>query len=788
MCRYKETIIFSSINQKSWLNYLVSLFLGMLCCTIFCSCLCGGLLPGGEVSTTLPNLTDMIVGTDGVWKCGFWTPVTVKYSGDFAKLEVEAFDSDGTPTFVRADCSDPKGIQRVYLPLGRANGNITIRFLDQKNNAILTKTFVPEERKNREEEAVKRPSFCYRKPENPQRPIFLILGDNNIGLSEAITDLRIPEIHRPLLRRITDIKDLPDKWYGYDAIAQVILTTTDPEIFKGVTKDDIHLKALAEWVRYGGKVVLLAGRNSIPYITGNGPLLPFLPGKAEQQTREVRIANSIVRSVPKAKNLVMTGSLDAPFLEMPVLYDLNSDSKVEMIEMETPVLIRTPIGFGLITWFASDLSQAPLSKWSGRSGLVSRIFDYDSEKNNLKSSDGKLIQRGYSDLSGQIRSALDRFDNVMNIPFSIILLFICLYILLIGPFDWYFTHRLLKKPNLTWITFPVYILLFCGLAFFIGNISNPDGVRINQVDLIDIDQQTGMVCGSSWNGLYSHWDASYNIHLDTSFKPNDSKNNDSKNNDSKNTDWKYQSDHVLFSWLGLQGSALGGMDPKTISPQFWTESYQLGSPATEMTGIPVKIHSTKSLYGRWTGLLSNFKKSELAFFDGIPRGTVENPFSVPLENTFLFYGRWAFDLGTLPPEGKKVDLKTPRMESHLVIGTSKDPFGDASHSMIQQGLAKYDVETSSIPYILRTVMFYRLAGGFPTIGLENTGLQYLDFSHLIAMDRAVLVGTIADSDTNKFPLRSEMIFTKDDQKVEEMASNHSVFVRIVLPVKHSKTN
>ncbi len=66
---------------------------------------------------------------------------------------------------------------------------------------------------------------------------------------------------------------------------------------------------------------------------------------------------------------------------------------------------------------------------------------------------------GYSDLAGQMRSALDRFTGVRQAPFWLVAGLIVAYILLIGPGDYFFLRKVVRRMEWTWLTFPSIVVL-----------------------------------------------------------------------------------------------------------------------------------------------------------------------------------------------------------------------------------------------------------------------------------------------------------------------------------------
>jgi len=62
---------------------------------------------------------------------------------------------------------------------------------------------------------------------------------------------------------LTSVRDLPPIWLGYDAADVVILATSDRNFMNAFIGDPTRTGALAEWVRRGGRLVILAGQAAI---------------------------------------------------------------------------------------------------------------------------------------------------------------------------------------------------------------------------------------------------------------------------------------------------------------------------------------------------------------------------------------------------------------------------------------------------------------------------------------------------------------------------------------------
>ena len=120
---------------------------------------------------------------------------------------------------------------------------------------------------------------------------------------------------------------------------------------------------------------------------------------------------------------------------------------------------------------------------------------------------------GYTDLSGQLRSALDQFTGVQLIPFSFVALLIIFYILLIGPGDYFFLRKIVRRMEWTWLTFPIIVLVVSGAAYMLAYYLKGDQLRVNQADLVDVDAASGFVRGTTWLNIFSPRMESFNLSL-----------------------------------------------------------------------------------------------------------------------------------------------------------------------------------------------------------------------------------------------------------------------------------
>ena len=62
-------------------------------------------------------------------------------------------------------------------------------------------------------------------------------------------------------------------------------------------------------------------------------------------------------------------------------------------------------------------------------------------------------------LLGEVQHRLENFEKVPVVNFGWVALFILVYILIVGPLDYFLLKRVFKRLELTWITFPAIVVV-----------------------------------------------------------------------------------------------------------------------------------------------------------------------------------------------------------------------------------------------------------------------------------------------------------------------------------------
>ena len=87
--------------------------------------------------------------------------------------------------------------------------------------------------------------------------------------------------------------------------------------------------------------------------------------------------------------------------------------------------------------------------------------------------------------------------------FWLVALLLCAYLVLIGPADYFFLRKCTRRMELTWITFPGIVILVSLAAWLLAVWFRGSEVRMNQVDLVDVDTASGWTRGTTWATVFS---------------------------------------------------------------------------------------------------------------------------------------------------------------------------------------------------------------------------------------------------------------------------------------------
>lgn len=700
-------------------------------------------------------------GFDGYHKLGKWSPLTaqIEVSGEAElQLVIESIDPDGATTSIPTMLQEIEGSGTHRLTgifkNGRIGGSLRVTIRD-KNEQILASwsaprdTFDPTVLRQRSTLIAtvgECPLFSDQPSETPIPPS--IAGE----LVDSLQVVSVP-----------DFESLPTDDMAYDTL-DVLVVTANYAI------PESQNNALREWVRRGGKLILSVGQGVEGY--QNSPLSSWvpIPVTGAGSARELAGLEQFVdqQSAIRFRQGLRT---------VPIANIGEFDGTVLAKSRSGPILVRNNWGLGEVTLLGADTNQPPLSEWQdiGTLGYLILWGKQTSPTEIEKNKRNQLVHSGITDFQTQIRASQENFPDIKRMPTWGVMVWVLGYMLLIGPIDYLIVRRLLRKPHLTWITFPIVVIASVGLAVQTASTTNARTLVLNQLELIDVDttSETGILRSQSWATLYSPETRRYRV--SAAAVP-------------VSTKQPVATDSVQrVFWQGIPEETFGGMY-RAGGFSLGRSTYRLAEDAMAIENLPISIWSTQNLESHWQTDQTELVTSQLVSSGfGHLEGPIKHDFKAPIKNWMIAFGTQVYypdeaetsrNIQELLP-GKPLILSrgTPglmrrQLRNYLTGVTQtrverKDRLGD---EVVSQETA-YNALSRDPGQILRVLSFYKIAGGETYSGLKNHSMRTHDLSHLVDANKAVLFGQL---DT------SSIEYQVDGEAVPN--TRQTSFVRIVLPV------
>jgi hypothetical protein len=667
------------------------------------------------------------VGFAGHYKLGYWTPVTVTLSAGSqdvrGDLEVVIPDGDGAPTRVvergvALAAGEKKGT-RLFLKFGRPHAAIAVTLRGTDGTVLAERVFSGDEV----------PAALTGNSKSGGTKLILEMG-SSLEYGSAIRFSEEGDPEETAVVHLTDPSQWPDRWDGYDGVDYVVMTTGQPSIYSQIKP--AVFEALDRWLHLGGRMLVSVGRNGQELLASGMPLARFAPGRFAK-TLSLRRFGALESFAGTQEPLDTAGGAtpgERAMLDVALLQGIRG--RIEAYEgtqpEDAPLVIRSGVGFGVLTFIAADLDAPPISRWKARPELLAVLLDRSSSAGPAGAIEprGQGAQYGYDDLIGQLRAALDRFPVVTFVPFWLVAMLAVGYILLLFPFDYFLGIKLVGRSAVRgaawpWLRFGAIVVGVSLVGCLLGWNWKGDRLQASQAAVIDFDAESGLARGTSWSSLFSPSSRSYSLTLSP----------------------LWHAPHgapveTQLSWLGLPGSGIGGMNAPPAELPLFTEPYDVSEMSGTAAPVPLATWSSKCFTERWSSPGNRIVKAELhenvdrqltgaiQLADGVAEG-------FKLNRCVLFYDRWAYLIDSFSAsEPIAVDrLEARTAETYL---TERRVVNERDQSK------PYDRGSLDPARVLQMMMFYKAAGGRKYTGLLDRYQHELDLSDQLLLGRAVLVG------------------------------------------------
>jgi hypothetical protein len=451
---------------------------------------------------------------------------------------------------------------------------------------------------------------------------------------------------------IESLDRLPDQWFGYDGVDVVVLGTKNKDFVNALLEDQTHRReALLEWVRRGGRLVLSveSTQAEVAKLLGKMPLLGCT------------LKSSL--SLTGQGNLQTWIGADNSLKRLGKSVDIQPGPQTHVIlrDSNRPVIVQEACGLGRVMLVGFDLDMPPFTEWKAAecqkfwNKLLSAILDREVDKFT-----GSALQNNRP-AEGELQSALQRGLETFDIPvihFWWVALFILLYILIVGPLDYFVLKKVFKRLELTWFTFPVLVVTISILAYVIAYQAKGDGLRINKIDLVEYDMSGGQVYGRSWFSVFSPRIQKYTLGQEPS-QPG----------------WSAaSSEDRPFDGTMLTTLAIPTETQRVSSHGLFPHPYAYAEDAEGVRDMPIPVWATRTFTTSWHAGLD--EKNPVIKADvtlsrlgppHLPTGTITNNLPVELQGVTLIYQGRCY---TLPIDKKNLAAGEDRRSGNLAPGAS----------------------------------------------------------------------------------------------------------------------
>lgn len=719
-----------------------------------------------HAQTELPNqpaiLPPLKVGIEAHYKLGMWTPIAVKlYNGSSEKIignaSVIAVDGDEAPCRVVYPLPielAPGQTREIFLytMIGRSGPGVEAVFDYQTSSGsagqatLTTSPFTTEN--------------LIPDPMHLRQPLVVTLG-SSLGLPSMIEAEAWKDFSEPQVVTIDNPQLLPDRWYGYQAVDWLVLTDTEPDLYNQLS--DAQVQAILEWTQQGGKVLCTVGVNA-PTVMNRDQLIGRLaPGRFQ---RMYTLTNS--RAIEQFLTGEATKLFTAPShdLTVPVLEEIRG--RVLADENAIPLIVQGTHGFGQVRFVGMDLGDPLIRGWKSQANFFSRLFDWGELRQTsgeLEIASQQVMTERISDMSSALRVGLEQFEGIKLVPFFLVAVLIGIYILLIGPVDYFFVKKVLGRMEYTWITFPVIVIAVSIGAFYLAAWLKGDQVRVNYATIVDIDAQRGSLRGTSWMNLYSPRTNRYDLAFRSELSESESK----------------SAPNLQFSWLGLaETNALGGMGNQLALEVARGEGYMMDLPNGSLRDVPIQVASTKAFTSRWSQPSENLVEVEIQtekgrFSEELEEITLISHLPITLTDCSFLYGDQRYAIEKLEP-GVPLTVNLPRDDRQPLADWLKGTRLVQQGEEFEQQSTTYERTDGDVPRNLYLMMFYEAVAGQTYTNLTHEFQPFVDMSHHLNAGAGILVGRSAQPAAELY----------QNDKPLDAVNTHHTYYRILVSLPKSE--
>ncbi|MGA2557626.1 MAG: hypothetical protein ABSG04_15265, partial [Verrucomicrobiota bacterium] len=195
---------------------------------------------------------------------------------------------------------------------------------------------------------------------------------------------------------------------------------------------------------------------------------------------------------------------------LPMLAGTLQDGGVLIGDEAAPLAITAERGRGKITVLTFSPEREPFVSWKNRGWFWAKLAEIPLARLTSSENTPNMSRLGSDGIYG---SMIDS-KQVRRLPLPWLLALLVAYLAVIGPLDQYWLKKI-NRQMLTWVTFPLYVVAFSGLIYWIGYHLRAGELEWNEMNVVDVlpDLQpnlpSAVLRGETYVSIYSPVNAHY---------------------------------------------------------------------------------------------------------------------------------------------------------------------------------------------------------------------------------------------------------------------------------------
>lgn len=607
--------------------------------------------------------------------------------------------------------------------------------------------------------------------------LFVVAGMDVPGLGQALDRSNESNPSKYRIGHLAKSERLPDEWFGYSAVDLLLIGTAHRSFANRLSEQPREKRALAQWLQGGGRLLISTGRH---------------PEEARQIIEQLGLNLPVEiggqATVPRLDGIEIWLRERQP----PPMADLPGGARVQIAHLKPgraaetvvsqknaadsfPLVVRTACGLGQVTLVAFDVDQLPFRDWPTEPEFWYKLLNIPRPNPDAAAQAAArrdTPEEAAPDLASLFQNSLEQFPDVPVISYGLVAFFMFVYIAVVGPLDYFILRRFFKRLELTWISFPLLVLIGSGLAYGTAYRLKGDEVRVNKIDLVDVDFHSKQIYGNSWFSVFSPRNQDFGLTLEPAL-------GDAKAAAGRDS---------LLSWLARPENGFGGYG-RTRVQGFVRSSYEYLPRGDGLEQVPAAAWSAKSFSGRWTRPLDVRRPPISADLrqngDGPILGTLTNRLPADIKDAYLIVGgehtrHTAFFVGDLlRGNTRRVNYKVGEQGMRVAEWLMTEPTADGE-----------PVETAQLDMLVRRLMFYDEST--KQDHAADVPLHYLDQSWRLPLKgEAILIGRLKHASG---PIQevavgeaspSRLLF---GQTAPPGTMEQDTYVRMVLPLRQEEAD